>query len=199
MSALVARGRSRGRSIVAFHGGPRSAAYFDCPGHPAAVVAALGRRQRLHRGGTGPAGLRRVGALPRRHGRARATRRSGLRRGRQDPRRECAAAPVLFLLGHSAGCELGGADGRRRAGAPACSGSNWPAPDCGTAARGEDRHEQATATSATSRAARAAVAARRPVSGRRADRLTHSATGAPYEARDGELAATGLSRRSPRG
>ena len=57
--------------IVAFHGGASTAAYFDCPGHPRLSMLRAGAAGRLHRGGAGPAGLRRLGALPRCHGSAR--------------------------------------------------------------------------------------------------------------------------------
>ena len=106
--ADVGAGRVGARAEGGDRRGPRRrhvGGVFRLPRPSRTVLAARGRGQRLHGDRTGPSRLRRVGVLPRRHDRA--DRRVGFARRRgQDPRRESRGAG-LFLLAHSAGCELG--------------------------------------------------------------------------------------------
>ena len=107
MSALVATAPEPKAVIVAVHGGATSAAYFDCPGIRELSLL----RSAAARGFTVIAldrpGLRRVGVLPRRHDR-RQTDASASRSGAVDKiLGESARGAGLFLLAHSAGCELG--------------------------------------------------------------------------------------------
>ena len=105
---------------------------FRLPRPPTPIVAAHRRGPRLHRGRSGPARLRRLGPIS--GSRGRPERRVALAYGAVE--KILGANPRgagLFLLGHSAGCELAvrmAAD--ERAEHAASSASNWPVPDCST-------------------------------------------------------------------
>jgi pimeloyl-ACP methyl ester carboxylesterase len=105
MSGLVAEADDPRAVIVAFHGGASTAAYFDCPGHPRLsllrIGAALGYTVvALDRPGYGssapyPDAIEQPG------------QRVALAGGALDKILEAKPRGAgLFLLGHSAGCEL---------------------------------------------------------------------------------------------
>ena len=102
MSGLVAEAADPRAVIVAFHGGASTAAYFDCPGHPRLSLlrtgAALGFTVvALDRPGYGSsAPYPDAMALP--------EQRVQLAYGAID--KILGSGSELFLLGHSAGCEL---------------------------------------------------------------------------------------------
>jgi len=106
MSALVASAPEPKAVIVAIHGGATSAAYFDCPGHPElsllrAAAAAGCTAIALDRPGYGASAFYHDDM-------AEAERRVGFALGAVDKiigESDCGAG--LFLLAHSAGCELG--------------------------------------------------------------------------------------------
>ena len=146
--------------IVAIHGGARTAAYFDCPGHPRLSLLRTGAARgftviALDRPGYGS-------SAPYPDAMHRPDQRVALalRRGGQDPRRTSRAAQGCSCVGHSAGCELGAADGRRRTRRRRCSASSWPAPACATADAASEIMKAATAITRAGGAARPAVAAR---------------------------------------
>ena len=105
MSGLVAAVPSPHAVLVAFHGGATSAAYFDCPGHPRLsllrMAAARGYTAiALDRPGYGASAL---------YGDEMSApdRRVAFARGAVDKiLGEGARGAGIFLIGHSAGCEL---------------------------------------------------------------------------------------------
>ncbi len=106
MSALVASVPEPKAVIVAVHGGATSAAYFDCPGHPELsllrAAAAEGYTAiALDRPGYGASAFY--------HDKmAHADRRVGFALGAVDKiLGESSRGAGLFLLSHSAGCEIG--------------------------------------------------------------------------------------------
>ncbi|ULE35774.1 alpha/beta hydrolase [Mycobacterium sp. IDR2000157661] len=105
MSGLVAAVDNPTAVIVAFHGGSSTAAYFDCPGHPRLSLLRLGAEHgytvvALDRPGYGS-------SAPYPDAMQRPEQRVALAFGAVDkilgggPR-----GAGLFLIGHSAGCEL---------------------------------------------------------------------------------------------
>jgi pimeloyl-ACP methyl ester carboxylesterase len=106
MSALVAAEPEPKGVIVAVHGGATSAAYFDCPGHPElsllhAAVADGYTAIALDRPGYGASAFYHDQM-------AEADKRVGLALGAVDKiLGESRRGAGLFLLAHSAGCELG--------------------------------------------------------------------------------------------
>jgi pimeloyl-ACP methyl ester carboxylesterase len=105
MSGLVASAENPKAVVVAFHGGASTAAYFDCPGHPDLSLLRAGADQgytmvALDRPGYGS-------SAPYPDAMARPDQRVALAYGALDkmlgdkPR-----GAGLFILGHSAGCEL---------------------------------------------------------------------------------------------
>jgi pimeloyl-ACP methyl ester carboxylesterase len=114
MSGLVALAEDPKAVIVAFHGGASTAAYFDCPGHPQLSLLRTGADQgytmvALDRPGYGA-------SAPYPDTMQRPEQRVALAYAAVD--KMLGANPKgagLFLLGHSAGCELAvrmAADGR---------------------------------------------------------------------------------------
>jgi pimeloyl-ACP methyl ester carboxylesterase len=105
MSGLVAAVPEPHAVIVAFHGGATSAAYFDCPGHPRLSLLRTAAAQNytaiaLDRPGYGASALYAddMGV---------ADRRVALARGAVDKiLGDGARGAGVFVLGHSAGCEL---------------------------------------------------------------------------------------------
>lgn len=105
MSGLVALAEDPKAVIVAFHGGGSTAAYFDCPGHPDLSLLRAGAERgytmlALDRPGYGS-------SAPYPDAMARPEQRVALAYGAIDKvlgGKPCGAG--LFLLGHSAGCEL---------------------------------------------------------------------------------------------
>ena len=106
MSALVASVPEPKAVIVAVHGGATSAAYFDCPGHPELSLLRAAAAQgytaiALDRPGYGASAFYHDDM-------ADAGRRVGFAMGAVDKiLGESARGAGLFLLAHSAGCELG--------------------------------------------------------------------------------------------
>jgi pimeloyl-ACP methyl ester carboxylesterase len=106
MSALVATAPEPKAVIVAVHGGATSAAYFDCPGHPELsllrAAAADGYTViALDRPGYGASAFYHDDMTE-------ADRRVGFALGAVDKiLGESSRGAGLFLLAHSAGCELG--------------------------------------------------------------------------------------------
>ena len=105
MSGLVAEAADPRAVIVAFHGGASTAAYFDCPGHPQLSLLRIGAAHgytmvALDRPGYGS-------SAPYPDAMERPEQRVALAYGAIDkilgskPR-----GAGLFLVGHSAGCEL---------------------------------------------------------------------------------------------
>jgi pimeloyl-ACP methyl ester carboxylesterase len=105
MSGLVAVADDPKAIVVAFHGGASTAAYFDCPGYPAFSLLRTGAEQgytmvALDRPGYGA-------SAPYPDAMQRPEQRVALAYGAVD--KMLGANPRgagLFLLGHSAGCEL---------------------------------------------------------------------------------------------
>jgi pimeloyl-ACP methyl ester carboxylesterase len=105
MSGLVAVAEEPKAVVVAFHGGSSTAAYFDCPGHPQLSLLRLGAELgytmvALDRPGYGS-------SAPYPDAMGRPEQRVALASGAVD--KVLGANPRgagLFLLGHSAGCEL---------------------------------------------------------------------------------------------
>lgn len=105
MSGLVALADDPKAVIVAFHGGASTAAYFDCPGHPQFSLLRTGAERgytmvALDRPGYGA-------SAPYPDAMQRPEQRVALAYGAVD--KMLGANPRgagLFLLGHSAGCEL---------------------------------------------------------------------------------------------
>ncbi|BBY41712.1 hypothetical protein MCEL_00070 [Mycolicibacterium celeriflavum] len=135
MSGLVAAVDEPRAVIVAFHGGASTAAYFDCPGHPRLsllrVGAALGFTVvALDRPGYGS-------SAPYPDAMQEPDQRVALAYGAVEKvLADGSRGAGLFLLGHSAGCELAvrmAAD--ENAVDAGILGSAWPAPACGTAIR----------------------------------------------------------------
>ena len=106
MSALVASAPEPKAVIVAVHGGATSAAYFDCPGHPelsllCAAAAGGYTAIALDRPGYGASAFYHDDMTE-------ADRRVGFALGAVDKiLGESSRGAGLFLLAHSAGCELG--------------------------------------------------------------------------------------------
>lgn len=106
MSALVAAVEDPKAVIVAVHGGATSAAYFDCPGHPElsllrAAAAAGYTAIALDRPGYGASAFYHDDMTD-------ADRRVGFALGAVDIIiGESSRGAGLFLLAHSAGCEIG--------------------------------------------------------------------------------------------
>ena len=105
MSGLIAEATEPRAVVVAFHGGSSTAAYFDCPGHPPLSLLRLGAQHgytmvALDRPGYGS-------SAPYPDALERPEQRVALAYGAIDkvlgsnPR-----GAGLFLVGHSAGCEL---------------------------------------------------------------------------------------------
>ena len=105
MSGLIAEATDPRAVVVAFHGGSSTAAYFDCPGHPPLSLLRIGARHgytmvALDRPGYGS-------SAPYPDAMERPEQRVALAYGAIDkilgsnPR-----GAGLFLVGHSAGCEL---------------------------------------------------------------------------------------------
>ena len=200
MSGLVAEAADPRAVVVAFHGGASTAAYFDCPGHPRLsllrIGAALGYTVvALDRPGYGA-------SAPYPDAIARPDRRVALAYGAVD--KILGANPRgagLFLLAHSAGCELAvrmAADERAEHAALIgleLAGTGLQYADDGPRdPKDRDRH------SAPSRAARVALAARAPLSGRGAVRNDELRDGRTVRGGDGQrLAATRLSGARRRG
>ncbi|OBI43127.1 thioesterase [Mycobacterium kyorinense] len=105
MSALVAEAPEPRATVVALHGGGTTAAYFDCPGHPALSLlrtgAALGFTViALDRPGYGS-------SAPYPEALAEPEQRVGLAYGAVDRiLGERSSGAGLFLIAHSNGCEL---------------------------------------------------------------------------------------------
>ena len=182
MSALVAEAPRPRAVIVALHGGATHRGVLRLP-RPSAVVTAA--RSAAALGFTVVAldrpGLRRIGAVPRRDRRPGAARRAGVRRGRQDPRRDAAwrrAVPARATP-RAANWPCGWPS---TTGAGDVSVSSWRAPDCGTADAAKAIIERGDRHVASGRAAGSAVAAHRPLSRRGADRQHCRRPGAAYEA-----------------
>jgi pimeloyl-ACP methyl ester carboxylesterase len=105
MSGLIAAAQEPKAVVVAFHGGSSTAAYFDCPGHPQLSLLRLGAEfgytmVALDRPGYG-------GSAPYPDAMQRTEQRVALAHGAID--KILGSAPRgagLFLVGHSAGCEL---------------------------------------------------------------------------------------------
>ena len=167
MSGLVAEAPDPRAVIVAFHGGASTAAYFDCPGHPRLSMlragAALGYTVvALDRPGYGA-------SAPYPDAMQRPEQRVALAYGAVD--KILGASPRgagLLLLGHSAGCELAV---RMAADERAEQASVIGLELAGT---GVEYHpataeilKTATATERPKGLRDIALAARRPVSGRR--------------------------------
>ncbi|GAC1395542.1 MAG: alpha/beta hydrolase [Mycobacterium sp.] len=116
MSGLVAEAAEPRAVVVAFHGGASTAAYFDCPGHPRLSLLRLGADLgytmiALDRPGYGS-------SAPYPDAMAHPDQRVALAYGVVD-KLAGAHGAGLFLLGHSAGCELAvrmAADGHAAAG-----------------------------------------------------------------------------------
>ncbi len=103
MSGLVAEAAEPRAVVVAFHGGASTAAYFDCPGHPRLSLLRLGAELgytmiALDRPGYGS-------SAPYPDAMARPDQRVALAYGVLDKVAPARGAGI-FLLGHSAGCEL---------------------------------------------------------------------------------------------
>jgi pimeloyl-ACP methyl ester carboxylesterase len=105
MSGLIAEANEPRAIVVAFHGGSSTAAYFDCPGHPPLSLLRLGADNgytmvALDRPGYGS-------SAPYPDAMQRPEQRVALAYGAID--KILGAKPRgagLFLVGHSAGCEL---------------------------------------------------------------------------------------------
>jgi pimeloyl-ACP methyl ester carboxylesterase len=105
MSALIAEAPEPRAVVVAFHGGASTAAYFDCPGHPRLSLLRAGTALgftvvALDRPGYGA-------SAPYPEAMERPEQRVELAYGAMD--KMLGASPRgagLFLVGHSAGCEL---------------------------------------------------------------------------------------------
>jgi pimeloyl-ACP methyl ester carboxylesterase len=105
MSGLVAHAENPKAVVVAFHGGASTAAYFDCPGHPQLSLLRAGADQgytvvALDRPGYGSSALY-PDAMQRPEQRVALAYRAIDKVLGDNPR-----GGGLFLLGHSAGCEL---------------------------------------------------------------------------------------------
>jgi pimeloyl-ACP methyl ester carboxylesterase len=103
MSGLVAEAAEPRAVVVAFHGGASTAAYFDCPGHPRLSLLRLGAELgytmiALDRPGYGS-------SAPYPEAMAHPDQRVALAYGVVDKLAGVRGAGV-FLLAHSAGCEL---------------------------------------------------------------------------------------------
>jgi pimeloyl-ACP methyl ester carboxylesterase len=103
MSGLIAEAAEPRAVVVAFHGGASTAAYFDCPGHPRLSLLRLGAELgytmiALDRPGYGS-------SAPYPDAMADPDQRVALAYGVVD-KLASARGAGLFLLGHSAGCEL---------------------------------------------------------------------------------------------
>jgi pimeloyl-ACP methyl ester carboxylesterase len=105
MSGLVARAEEPKAVVVAFHGGSSTAAYFDCPGHPDLSLLRLGAERgytmvALDRPGYGS-------SAPYPDAMNSPEQRVALAYGALDKVLGATARGAgLFLVGHSAGCEL---------------------------------------------------------------------------------------------
>jgi pimeloyl-ACP methyl ester carboxylesterase len=105
MSGLVAAADEPKAVVVAFHGGASTAAYFDCPGHPRLSLLRTGAAQgitvvALDRPGYGS-------SAPYPDAMQRPEQRVALAYGAVDKMLgDAPRGAGLFLLGHSAGCEL---------------------------------------------------------------------------------------------
>ena len=106
MSALVASAPEPKAVIVAVHGGATSAAYFDCPGHPDLSLLRSGAENgyttiALDRPGYGASAFYHENMTD-------PDRRVGFALGAVDQiLGESSRGAGLFVLAHSAGCELG--------------------------------------------------------------------------------------------
>jgi pimeloyl-ACP methyl ester carboxylesterase len=105
MSGLVAAVEEPKAVVVAFHGGSSTAAYFDCPAHPSLSLLRMGADNgytvvALDRPGYGS-------SAPYPDAMERPEQRIGLAYGAIDKILGASARGAgLFLVGHSAGCEL---------------------------------------------------------------------------------------------
>lgn len=105
MSGLVAEAETPKAVVVAFHGGSSTAAYFDCPGHPQLSLLRMGAEQgytmvALDRPGYGS-------SAPYPDAMQQPEQRVALAFGAVDKVLGSKSRGAgLFLLGHSAGCEL---------------------------------------------------------------------------------------------
>lgn len=105
MSALVAGSPDPKAVVVAFHGGSSAAAYFDCPGHPQLSLLRMGvelgyTMVALDRPGYGS-------SAPYPNAMERPEQRVALAYGAVDKILGLSSRGAgLFLVGHSAGCEL---------------------------------------------------------------------------------------------
>jgi pimeloyl-ACP methyl ester carboxylesterase len=105
MSGLVAAVHEPKAVVVSFHGGSSTAAYFDCPGHPQLSLLRLGAQRgytmvALDRPGYGS-------SAPYPEAMAQPQQRVALAYGAIDKVLSAASRGAgLFLVGHSAGCEL---------------------------------------------------------------------------------------------
>ena len=104
MSGLVAEAADPRAVIVAIHGGASTAAYFDCPGHPSLSLLRIGAANgftmvALDRPGYGS-------SAPYQDAMERPEQRVALAYGAIDKILGPNSRACLFLVGHSAGCEL---------------------------------------------------------------------------------------------
>jgi pimeloyl-ACP methyl ester carboxylesterase len=105
MSGLIAAVEEPKAVVVAFHGGSSTAAYFDCPGHPSLSLLRLGAENgytmvALDRPGYGS-------SAPYPDAMERPEQRIALAYGAIDKILAASSRGAgLFLVGHSAGCEL---------------------------------------------------------------------------------------------
>ncbi|MGE2692449.1 alpha/beta hydrolase [Mycolicibacterium pulveris] len=105
MSGLVAEADDPRAAIVAFHGGSSTAAYFDCPGHPQLSLLRAGAAAgyttvALDRPGYGS-------SAPYPDAMAQPEQRVALARGALDKMLGAKSRGAgVFLVGHSAGCEM---------------------------------------------------------------------------------------------
>jgi pimeloyl-ACP methyl ester carboxylesterase len=105
MSGLIAAVEEPRAVVVAFHGGSSTAAYFDCPGHPSLSLLRMGADNgytmvALDRPGYGS-------SAPYPDAMERPEQRIALAYGAIDKILGASARGAgLFLVGHSAGCEL---------------------------------------------------------------------------------------------
>jgi pimeloyl-ACP methyl ester carboxylesterase len=105
MSGLVAEAEEPKAVVVAFHGGSSTAAYFDCPGHPPLSLLRMGAERgytmvALDRPGYGS-------SAPYPDAMQRPEQRVALAYGAVDKVVGSKSRGAgMFLLGHSAGCEL---------------------------------------------------------------------------------------------
>jgi pimeloyl-ACP methyl ester carboxylesterase len=105
MSGLLAAVDEPRAVVVAFHGGSSTAAYFDCPGHPSLSLLRAGAERGYTMLALDPPGYGSSAPYP--EAMERPEQRVALVYGAIDKVLGTAARGAgLFLVGHSAGCEL---------------------------------------------------------------------------------------------